>query len=581
MSDPRNARPGTGPRPAAAVGDDLLADSGAGAGFEAVLAATALDGIGGLLPPAELRRAAWAMLRHPKPVARQLTHLAARLGGIGRGTKEQPGRLDRRFADPAWAENPILSRLALGYLASCDAALTLLGELDLDWRTRERLRLILDNVLAADSPTNNPLLNPAAWKRVIDTGGISAARGLRNLAHDMRSPTKLPSTVDKSGFILGETIAATPGKVVRVGDLFELIEYEPLTETVDAVPVLMIASPVNKYYLVDLSPKTSLIRAELERGRRVFVASWVNPDERHADAGCDAYVSSIVDMLDTVTEITGSDQAHLLGLCGGGQLAVMAAAYLAAIGRQHQLATLTIGIAVIGFDPGPSTMAFLDRKTADKAIADAAKRGFFNASESARSFALIRPNDGIWAGVVNNYLLGNQPPALDLLFWAADQTNVTARFGRDMIEVALGNQLATPGGTTVLGVPLDLRKITVDTYVLGGSTDHISPWLDCFRTLALLGGTTTFVLARGGHAVVVARPPGSPRASYRTGDVTGTDPNEWLATSTDNTGSWWEHWNTWIGKHTPATTPAPTRIGSDAYPPVRDAPGENIHRRLT
>ena len=557
-------------------------DSGAGAGFEAVLAA-AYDGIGGLAPPAELRRLARAVLRNPVPPARSLTNLALRLGAIGWGfaAADTAGEgLDRRFADPAWAGNPLLNRMALSYLAYCDTILDILENVDVDWRTKERLRVLADNLLAAQSPTNNLLSNPSSWRRLIDTGGGSLRAGLASLLHDLRSPAKLPASVDKPAFTLGKDLAATPGKVVRRSRLYELIEYQPVTQSVDVVPVVMIPSPVNKYYLLDLEPGQSVIRAELERGRRVFVASWVNPDESHADAGFDAYVAAIVEILETAAEITETEAAHLVGMCGGGQLVMLAAAYLAAIGRQHEMATLTIGIAVIDYDRGPATMAFLDRKTADKAVERARAHGYFDAAESARAFALIRPNDGIWANVVNNYLLGRKPPAMGLLYWAADQTNIATSLGRDMIETALGNALTKPGGVSILGVPIDTRQITVDTYVLGASTDHISPWRDCFRTLAMLSGTPTFVLARGGHAIVMSRPPGSTRSSHWTGKVTGTDPDEWLANATENPGSWWEHWNHWIEEHTPGKRPAPPRLGSEAFPPLGEAPGDYARRLL-
>ena len=386
-------------------------DSGAGAGFEAVLAAAAYDGIGALAPPADLSRLARAVLRNPVPPARSLAGLALRLGAIGWGSAAAGPAgegLDRRFADPAWAGNPVLNRIALSYLAYCDTTLGILQDVDVDWRTRERLRLLADNLLAAASPTNNLLSNPSSWKRLIDTGGGSLRAGLANLVHDLRSPAKLPASVDKTAFTLGKDLAATPGKVVRRSRLYELIEYQPVTQSVDVVPVVMIASPVNKYYLLDLEPAGSVVRAELERGRRVFVVSWVNPDESHADAGFDAYVAGIVEVLQTAAEIAGTEAAHLLGLCGGGQLVLLAAAYLAAIGRQHELATLTIGIAVADYARGPATMAFLDRRTAGKAIERATARGYFDAVESARAFALIRPNDGIWANVVNNYLLGQE-----------------------------------------------------------------------------------------------------------------------------------------------------------------------------
>ena len=435
--------------------EEVLAHSRASAGFEAVLANAAFGGFGGLLPPAELGRLAKAVVRSPKPVARRVVDLAARLGHVGIGVEDQPGARDRRFADRAWAGNPVLQRLALGYLATCDAASGILEDADVDWRTRERLRLTLDNVASALSPTNGLLTNPESWKEVIDTGGQSLRAGLGNLLTDLRSPAKLPTSVDKSAFELGSNLAATAGQVVRKTRVYELIQYQPRADKVNAVPLLVIPSPVNKYYLLDLEPEQSVARAELDAGRQVFIASWVNPDASHADVGFDEYVIGIVEMLNTVAAISGSDASHLLGLCGGGVLAFLAAAYLAAIGRERLLASLTVAIAVLDYDRGPSAMAFLDRKGAERAIRRATEHGFFDARDAARAFALIRPIEGIWNIAVHNYLLGKQPPAMGLLYWAADQTNMATKFGGQMMRAALENSLTRPGGVTVGGVPID------------------------------------------------------------------------------------------------------------------------------
>jgi polyhydroxyalkanoate synthase len=567
---------------AAVTTEDILAYSSAGAGLEAVMANAASARVGGVLPLPELTRFAWSLARHPKPVASRIGRLATQLVGIGRGQPaEAPGRLDSRFRDRAWADNSLLNGVALSYLACCDTVEGALDDADVDWRTRERLRLFIDNVLAAAAPTNNPLTNPAFWKELIDTGGGSLRAGVDNLLADLRLPTKLPSSVDQSAYRIGETIAATTGKVVRRNRIYELIQYQPRSDKVDEVPVLLVSSPVNKYYLVDLEPPQSVIRAELERGRSVFVVSWVNPDASHADIGFDDYVSSIVEILETISDISGATTSHLLGLCGGGLLAFLTAGYLAAIGRQHILATLTIAIAVLDYDRGPSAMAYLDQKQVDRAVRRAVKHGYFDAREAAWSFALMRPIEGIWANAVHNYLLGKPPPAVGLLYWAADQTNLATHFGAQMMAAALNNTLVRPGGVTISGVPIDAGQITVDTYVLAASTDHISPWQNCYRTVSMVGGDVTFVLAQGGHAIAIARAPGSPRASHRTGDISGTDPQTWLSDSVDNKGSWWDHWNAWIERHTPGKRPAPMRLGNDTYPPVGDAPGEYVRRVIT
>ncbi|KUH85563.1 MULTISPECIES: alpha/beta hydrolase [unclassified Mycobacterium] len=549
----------------------------ASAGIDVVLAASAFETVRDRIPAAELLRMAGAIVRRPGPAAQEVTELARRLASITRGS-DTPA--DRRFTDRAWQDNPLMRRLAMSYLASCAAVERIVIDADVDWRTKERVRLFVDNVLAAAAPTNNPLANPSSLKQAIDTGATSWIRGLRHLSADMRSRPRIPALVDSTQFTAGENIAATPGKVVLRNDLFELIQYQPTTERVDEVPVLMVASPVNKYYLLDLNPKTSVIAAEVARGRQVFVASWVNPDPQHADADLDAYVRSVMTMLDAIADICGCARSHLLGLCGGGLIALAAAGYLAACGQQDRLATLTLGIAVIDFERGGLPGALLDRKIADRAIKRAERAGYFDGLNTAAVFAWLRPNEGIWANVVNNYLLGERPPAIEMLYWAADQTNLTAALGRDLLEITLGNSLTVPGAVEVLGLPLDLSKMTVDTYVLGASTDHITPWRDCYRTRSVVGAATTFVLARGGHAVAIATPRGAPKGSYRTGDSSSAEPDEWLSGSTETAGSWWDHWNDWIAKRTPEKRPAPAVLGSHTHPPLGDAPGDYVKRRL-
>jgi polyhydroxyalkanoate synthase len=520
-----------------------------------------------------------ALVQHPGPALRPVVDLVRQLVPIVLGSDGQGMSRDRRFADAAWHTNPLLRRIAHGYLASCHAVERIVADAEVDWRTRERVRLLADNLLAAAAPTNNPVLHPLSWKRAIDTGGQSWMHGLQQLVTDMGAPPRLPATVDTTAFSIGENIAATPGKVVWRSELFELIQYAPTTETVDETPVLFVASPVNKFYLLDLSPHRSVITAELARGRQVFVISWVNPDQRHRDAGLDEYVSSIVAALDAIDGITDGDRAHLLGLCGGGQLAVAVAGYLAAIGRQARLATLTLAITIVDFERGGPQGALVDRKVAKRAIARATKDGLFDGRNSAVAFAWLRPNDGIWANVVNDYLLGQQPPAEPLLYWAADQTNLALQLGADLLEMVVDNGFAA-GTVRVFDQTIDLHNVTVDTYVLGASTDHISPWTDCYRTRAMLGGSTTFVLAHGGHAVAIATPPGNPKSSYRTGTSATLDPQQWLAESTDNPGSWWEHWNQWIQQRTPTTRPAATTLGSASTPVLADAPGAYVLEML-
>ena len=549
----------------------------AGGGLDAVLAASMMRSA--RIPADTAARVTGAILRSPRPATRQLARGLWRQLAVGLGTGEDLPRLDRRFADPAWHGNPVLRRLALSYLVWADALREGVAATPLDWRTRQRATLLIDNLIAAAAPANVPLVNPASAKRAWETGGQSLLRGLRYFAHDMSRPPRLPPAVDSSAFTIGKDVAATPGAVVHRGDIFELIQYAPASDQVDGIPVLHVASPVNKFYLLDLGAKNSVIGALQAAGRQSFIVSWVNPDERHRDVGLDRYVQAVLEMLGAIREISGSEQVHLLGLCGGGTITLAAAGYLAATGRQHELATLTLGVAIADYSRGGIVGALVDEQTARVAAEHATRRGYIDAAEVAAGFAWIRPDEGVWMQAAVNYLLGERPRGSELLFWAADNTNMTARLNNDQLALLVNNSFVTPGALRVLGAPVDLRQVTVGTYLLGASTDHIMPWMDCYRTRPLLGGPTRFVLAAGGHAKALGSPPGAPRSSYRTGGSESADPAEWLQASVEHPGSWWQDWSDWIAKHTPATGPAPAQLGSQAYPPLADAPGEFVHRR--
>lgn len=563
------------------VDDGDLADLGAGGGFESVLTSTATKGLAAVLPGKALRRTGMALIREPQEAVAHLRRWAMGQAAIAYGVTEVAPALDRRFADPTWTANPLMKRIALSYLLSCETAMSILDDANIDWRTREKMRLFVDNLNAALAPTNTFAGNPAAWKAAVETGGMSLVRGLGQFLGDQaRSGSGLPQQVDHSAFEVGKNLATAPGKVVRRTRTFELLQYTPTTDEVDEIPVVLVASPVNKYYLLDLDERTSVIRTELAMGRQVFVASWVNPDERHADLGFDLYVRSITEMLETATQISGTTKAHLLGLCGGGQLALLAAGYLAGAGRESLLASLTLGIAVTDFTSGNSSMAFMERDSARKSVKKAAKKGYITADSTRTSFALIRPIDGIWTNVVNNYLLGMAPPAFNLLYWASDQTNMSLQFAIDTTDLAIDNGLSTPGKVTVLDVGIDLRKITVPTYVLGASTDHICPWHDCYRTLDQIGDNAFFVLGAGGHAAMISKPAGAKRSTYWLNPECPPDPDSWLDAATPHEGSWWEHWNEWITELTPHKVPAPQQLGSAEYPPIDDAPGVYVRKRV-
>jgi len=530
------------------------------------------------LPSRESVSFAVALARRPRAVAGALTTLGAELGRVATGSSAfEPSSRDRRFADRAWRENAVLRRIVQAYLAGGVAAQRLVTVAALEGRTDQRLRFLVDNLVDALAPSNVPLLNPAALKEAIDTGGGSVVRGLRNLAGDLRQAPRVPSMVDSTAFSVGDNVARSPGAVVLRTPLFELIQYAPTTDEVRATPVLMVPPTINKFYVLDLAPERSLVEHLVASGQQVFVISWRNPTARHADWGVDAYVHAVVEALDAVREITVADQAQLFGACSGGILASMAAAYLAGTGRESELAGLTLAVTVLDQSNPGTAGALIDEARAKAATERSARAGYLDGRTLAEVFAWLRPNDLIWSYWVNNYLLGKNPPAFDILHWNADTTRMTAGLHKDFLELAMANKLVHPGEATAIGVPVDLGKVTVDSYIVGGVTDHITPWEACYRSAALLGGTARFILSTSGHVAALVNPVNNPKAKFQTATETPADPTAWLGTAETHTGSWWADYVTWLDERSGDLRPAPDELGRGRFEALASAPGTYVH----
>jgi polyhydroxyalkanoate synthase len=382
--------------------------------------------------------------------------------------------------------------------------------------------------------------------------------------------------VDSSGFALGENIAATPGAVVFRNEVMELMQYAPQCDEVFEVPLLVVPPTINKFYAIDLAPERSLIEFSVREGRQAFVISWRNPDARHAEWNFDTYVRAILDALDAVEEITGSDRTVLGGICSGGILASITAAYLAGIGHQDRLAAICLAVTVIDNHDAGTISALSDPRLAALAKAQSARKGFIDGRALAEVFAWLRPGDLIWNYWVNNYLLGKKPPAFDILFWNADTTRMTAGLHADFVDMAVGNSLTRPGALTVLGVPIDLGKVTVDSYIAAGIADHITPWENCYRTTQLFGGTTRFVLSTSGHIAALVNPPGNPKATYHSNDDTSLDAKTWLKGAATHQGTWWTDVAAWLGERCGDLKPAPKELGSIRLPVLAEAPGTYV-----
>ncbi|NMH99041.1 alpha/beta fold hydrolase [Pseudonocardia acidicola] len=511
-------------------------------------------------------------------VAGAATRLAAELGKVAVGQSEvEPARGDRRFSDPTWTENPGYHRLMQAYLATCAAIDEAVADADLpDWRDRERARFLATVLASALAPTNTLFGNPAALKRALETGGGSLRRGIGNLFSDLRHNGGLPRQVDRGRFVVGRDLAATPGAVVYRDDVLELLQYRPQTAQVRKVPVVVVPPQINKYYFMDLAPGRSLIEYAVSKGQQVFAISWRNPVKDHRDWDLDTYGRAILSALDAVAAITRSEQVNLFGLCAGGITTATVLNHLAATGNER-VRSASFGVTLLDWS-APAPIGMMSAGPLLR-LADWRSRsaGVLDGRSLASVFTWMRPNDLVWNYWVNNYLLGTDPPPFDILAWNADTTNLPSGLHRQFLEIFEKNTLTKRGALTVLGAPIDLKQVTVDTYVTGGTSDHLTPWNGCYASAALLGGTSTFVLTNTGHIQTLVCPPGNKKSKYWTGPEPGTDPEAWRKRATEHAGTWWEHWAGWIGERSGPKKAAPDGPGDREHPPLADAPGTYVH----
>ena len=525
-------------------------------------------------------RLAAALAGRPGLVAGRGRQLAGELARIAVGRSEvQPSRRDRRFADRGWTGNPLLRRTMQAYLAAAESVEGVVADADLDYADAERVGFVLTNLIDALAPSNNPLLNPAAVKTAIDTGGGSTLTGLRHFLADMAAPPRVPTMVEPDAFEVGVDLAVTPGSVVLRTPVFELIQYRPTTPAVRQVPLLIVPPVINKFYVMDLAPGRSMVEYLVGRGLQVFMISWRNPDARDAKWDLDTYGQAILDAMDAAARITGSEQTALAGSCSGGIIAAMVAAHLAHTGQQDRIAALILMVTVLDQARAGLAGAIIDERTARLAAASSRARGYLDGGSLAEVFAWLRPNDLVWNYWVNNYLLGRKPPPFDILFWNADTTRMTAGLHRDFLEMGAANALVRPGGATMLGSPVDLAAVDRDSYIVAGITDHICPWQSCYRSTQLLGGRLRFLLSTSGHIAAMVNPPGNDKARYQLAKECPEDPQEWLRRAETCHGSWWPDYADWLAERCGEETAAPGELGGGGLVPVGDAPGTYIYDR--
>jgi polyhydroxyalkanoate synthase subunit PhaC len=545
-----------------------------------LLTGSALGVANAMMPDTSWGRFGLNLARRPGVVAERAGSFGRELASIATGTSDRaPAKPDKRFSDPAWQGNPLMKRSMQAYLAAVEVVDNLFADAKLDWRDAERIRFMLDVVMEGLSPSNHPLISPLGWKAIIDTGGLSVVRGVRRFLQDMSAPPRIPSMVEPDAFTVGEDLAVTPGAVVYRNEVFELIQYTPQTEKVWAVPLLMVPPVINKFYILDIAPGRSMVQYLLSQGHQVFAISWRNPTAAQRSWGCDTYGGAILDALDAIQKVTGSQSAHVQASCSGGILAAMTAAHLSATGEAERIASLTLMVTVL--DQGREGFAAaVDETTAKLAIAFSARKGYLDGRTLAEVFAWLRPTDLVWRYWVNNYLQGRSPTPFDVLFWNSDITRMPAALHRDMLLMGLQNALTDPGAVRMLGTPVDLGTVTADTYVIAGIADHISPWQACYRSARMLGSKDLrFVLSSSGHIAALVNPPDNPKASYRAGNVDERDPTRWAASAETHSDSWWPDFSAWLAQRGGEQKPAPTVHGGHGLAALGPAPGSYVHER--
>jgi polyhydroxyalkanoate synthase len=482
---------------------------------------------------------------------------------------------DRRFADPAWNENPAFYATRLAYLALSRLARRLVEASDTDAMTRGKAQLAVDLMFSAASPTNVLALNPAALKRAFDTGGLSLVKGMANFVDDVRNNGGRPRQVDTSPFTLGVNLAATPAKVVYRNELMELLQYMPQTEQVHAVPLLCSPPWINKYYVMDLAPGRSFIEWAIRHGRTVFAISYRNPTVEMSGVTLDDYlVSGPRQALDVIQDITGAPTVDIVGLCLGGALTAITDAYLTQAG-DSRIGTLTLLNTMLDYaEPGDLGL-FTDERTVERMERQLRRTGGLEGESMAATFDLLRANDLIFNYVVSNWLMGHQPPAFDILAWNSDSTRMPAAMHAFYLRNFYVKNLLPKGELEVAGQRIQLGDIKKDTYVVSAENDHIVPWRSAYRTTQLVSGAVRFVLSSGGHIAGIVNPPG-PKGWYLTGDELPPDPQAWRQASTRHAGSWWQDWAQWSAERSGELVDPP-RTGSRNHPVLEDGPGRYIH----
>jgi len=505
--------------------------------------------------------------------------MVARDSGRSVAPVAAPERGDRRFSAGEWQRNPWFDYLRQSYLINTRTLADSVEAFEAEPRTKDRLRFIARQVAAAMSPANFAATNPEALKLALETKGESLSQGIRRLVEDAHKGRI--STTDESQFEVGRNLAVTEGAVVFENELMQLIQYKPLTTTVFSRPLVMVPPCINKYYVLDLQPENSFVRYAVGEGHTVFMVSWRNITEELAHLTWDDYLSQgVLKAFEVARAVSRAERINALGFCVGGTMLGVALALLAARG-ERTVESATFLASMLDFSDTGEIGLFVDEASVAVREATIGKGGVMPGRELAAVFSALRANDLVWSYVVNNYLKGRSPEAFDLLHWNADSTNLPGpMYCWYVRHTYLENALSEPGGAPVLGVPVDLGKVAVPSYVLATREDHIVPWRTAYRTTQLLDGEMRFVLGASGHIAGVINPAAKGKRSFWSDDKLVPEADAWLAAAREQAGSWWSDWSAWLSRFGGERVKARTRLGSDKFKPIEPAPGRYVKFRV-
>ena len=520
-------------------------------------------------------------LDNPDKLADQLASFASLTLDILRQKADpppEPSPRDRRFRDPLWQESPVLRGLMQVYLAWQQHMQGWLDAHDLTPLDKLRVQFVLDQVVAAFSPSNLPL-HPAALKRAENTGGQSAVAGLKNFFNDVQHNRGMPRQIRPDAYVIGGTLAITPGAVVFRNEQLELIQYAPQTAKVQAIPVMLIPPQINKYYAFDLKPANSLLGFLVKQGFQVFTISWRNPDASAAHWGMETYISAILAAINTTCAITQTDQINLISACAGGLTAIALLGHLANQGNA-QVRSHSLFVTALYPGNGSIAEAFTTPDNLDLARRISRAEGTMDGLDLAHIFVWLRPDDLVWSFWINNNLMGRQPQPLDVLYWDNDSTRIPAQLHADFIEIVMGDVFRNPGRHQLFGQPIDYDRIRVPTYFVAGIEDYLMPWRGVYRSVHQFGGQNRFILSTSGHVQSILRPPNLANTEYFINDAMPADANAWLLAAEKRSGTWWHDWSAWLRMRSGAELPARTTPGNRAYPPLCPAPGTYVMDRM-